>query len=582
MTARRGNLPFICARCLRAEQRRLTVVKRTSAPFSTTRQSPLRLTRPLSDQQTSAQHEKNDRTNEHGSSQEKEQGAMSRRLAAMSEANLEEGGRSARKAVEEAGFDQDLKEELLAKISGANVRSQNQAAFSQAEITSAAGKGTREQAAAPSWTGTESVEDAALRMLTDAHKPIRGPAKIPFVANPARPPKRVDTGRPKQPPSSGTRLANARDRTSAYSYLKDDSLPKNERDRMRQELKERFTPAARQIPATLQGLSSLANERIEDAMARGQFKNLPRGQKIERDHNMSSPFLDTTEYFMNKIIQRQDIVPPWIEKQQELVSTAARFRGRLRNDWKRHAVRMIAARGGSLAMLVRRAEEYAAAEAIVNPIKKKVETLNAVDKEGHMSQIKLSGDLNTTSQGENIVDISVTEKALNPTSKPSYDAAIPPAESSVSQQATSPPSVHATHPAPPNPSQPPINNTLRPFRDPDWERIEASYQQTAIDSLNSLTRSYNLMAPNLARKPYFNLERELRSCYADIAPELASALHERANAPRVRVDVESIGKGAGLLEGLGKGGKVRVYDERKPKYGFREFWRDFRTNIMGQ
>ena len=38
---------------------------------------------------------------------------------------------------------------------------------------------------------------------------------------------------------------------------------------------------------------------------------------------------------MNKMIQRQDIVPPWIEKQQELVKTANVFRGRLRADWVR-------------------------------------------------------------------------------------------------------------------------------------------------------------------------------------------------------------------------------------------------------
>ena len=37
---------------------------------------------------------------------------------------------------------------------------------------------------------------------------------------------------------------------------------------MRQDLKERFTPAARSTSMTLRGLESLANERIEDAIAR--------------------------------------------------------------------------------------------------------------------------------------------------------------------------------------------------------------------------------------------------------------------------------------------------------------------------
>ena len=45
-----------------------------------------------------------------------------------------------------------------------------------------------------------------------------------------------------------------------------------ERDKLRQELKDRFTPGARAMPNSIRGLAALANERIEDAIARGQFK----------------------------------------------------------------------------------------------------------------------------------------------------------------------------------------------------------------------------------------------------------------------------------------------------------------------
>ena len=48
---------------------------------------------------------------------------------------------------------------------------------------------------------------------------------------------------------------------------------------------------------------------------------------------------------MNKMIQRQDLVPPWIEKQQELLKAARVFRTRLRSDWRRYVARMIAAEG---------------------------------------------------------------------------------------------------------------------------------------------------------------------------------------------------------------------------------------------
>ena len=165
-------------------------------------------------------------------------------------------------------------------------------------------------------------------MLDDAHKPLRGtgPLKIP---KPRAPPISVDMRMKKAiQKSKGERLANARDRTSVYALSQDPSLSEKEREDMRKVLKERFTSGARPMPNSVQGLAALANERIEDAIGRGQFKNIPKGKgiNVERDHNADSPFLDTTEYFMNKMIKKQEIVPPWIEKQQELVRGAAHFR----------------------------------------------------------------------------------------------------------------------------------------------------------------------------------------------------------------------------------------------------------------
>ncbi|KAF4552636.1 Hypothetical protein D9617_9g024250 [Elsinoe fawcettii] len=481
---------------------------------------------------------------------------MSRRLAELTSESLETGGRSARKAVEEAGFSEDLKKELEERIANASFRSENASAFAQADLRSSAGAGTRDIAGARPWSGTESVEDAALRMLTDAHKPIKVPARPPGI----RMPKQVDTGRSRtKGAGSGTRLANARDKTSIYASLKDSSMTEQEREQMRKELKERFIPGARAVPATVQGLASLANERIEDAIARGQFKNLPRGKKIERDYNASSPFLDTTEYFMNKIIQRQEIVPPWIEKQQELVSTANRFRARLRSDWKRHVARTIASKGGGLQRQLLLAEEYARAEAIENPPKTKEEHINTVTSDGQVSQISLAGELKATPLGTPDDSIIVI------TSQPVDASNTPTGETTT-----------ITLPSAPGPSSPsptiPLPPSVPPFRDPAWLSTEASYHRLAIDNLNALTRSYNLMAPNLAKKPYFNLERELRSCYADVAPLIAGEIRTRAARP-VR-KVEEIGHTQGGVMERFAGNKAKVYDERKPKYGFKEFWRD--------
>ncbi len=405
-------------------------------------------------------------------------------------------------------------------------------------------------------------------MLNDAHKPLRASGR-PTIPQPRIAPRAVDMRLKKAKQNThGERLANARDRTSIYALSQDPSLSETEKDETRKVLKERFSPGARPMPATVQGLASLANERIEDAIARGQFKNIPRGKgkNIERDYTASSPFLDTTEYFMNKIIQKQDIVPPWIEKQQELVKEARTFRTRLRNDWKRHAARVIASKGGSVETQVRRAEDYAAAEAALNPKTTKVEALSEIDTEGRLSQVTVT-ESNPAPSDPSRVTITVSEDLAS--EAPQTDALTSEGSriQSESSHLSGPAQVSSTagvaHPL-----------TLSRFRDPAWEALERPYHTLAISSLNSLTRSYNLMAPDLAKKPYFNLDRELRACFADVAPLLPSEIRERARRPE-KIRVEVVGhRPGGVLEKFGGGEKVRVYDSVKPNYGFKDFWKD--------
>ena len=513
--------PFICARCLRARSTYQNVQFTCSSRYASNATGAAR-----SDEDGNIAQPR----------QEEEQGAMSRRLSEMSEENIETGGRGAAKALEEAGFSEDLKKRLEEKIANANFRNENPQAFAQANMPSSAGKQSRDIAAAEPWSGTETIHDATLRMLTDAHKPIKAPPKAPGVRGP---PSKIDTGRPRKKASgavTGSRIANARDKTSMYEFMRDPALSEKEREKLRQEMKQRFAPAARATAATVSGLASLADQRIDDAIASGKFKNLPRGKKIERDYNASSPFIDTTEYLMNKIIQKQEIVPPWIEKQQELVTTATRFRSRLRADWRRHVSRVISSKGGGLERQVRLAEEYALAESLENPPKKKEEKLNAVDDSGHLSQITLSGELKTAASEpsesnrdeEAKVDneIKIMEQSFNDDgtlkSKPEETVTISTEQPGHSSQVS-----EAEHP-------PPRLPTVPPFRDPLWEQTERAYLTAAIDNLNSLARSYNLMAPPIARKPYYYLDREMKACFADVAPQVAGFIKERAMAPKVR------------------------------------------------
>ncbi|KAI5248151.1 hypothetical protein E4T43_01543 [Aureobasidium subglaciale] len=533
---------LICSRCMRP---------RFAERVARTSQNVRRYSTPPKDEHRN--HEEKE--------QEKKQGAMSRRLAALSEDGLEYGGRSARKAVEEAGFDESLKQELLERIATASFQNKHAGAISQAEMPDSASRQSRDIAGAAPWSGTESLHDASSRMLNDSYKPLK-PVGRPSRGPSSGPPRKIDTGRPASVPSSGIRLANARDKTSVYAHMKD--LPDDEREKFRKELKERFTPAARSAPVTLKGLESLANERIEDAIARGKFKNITRGKPIERDYNASSPFINTTEYMLNRMIQRQDIVPPWIEKQQDIISTSNRFRGRLRADWKRHVARSIASKGGSLESQLALAEEYARAEAIENPpANKKTEKINTVDNAGQLKQITLDGETkssDTAATGE-AQRITITESPVDEAAKPLPKEG----EVQISINTASEASVEA-------PSTPPPR--VAPFRDPEWLRVEVAYHRAAIENLNQLTRSYNLMCPALAQRPYFFLDRELNSCFAEVAPQVAEAIRERAIAPKPRYQAASSNRPARILGNLA-GPESKVYDEQKPQFGFRDLWREW-------
>ncbi|MCJ1290967.1 hypothetical protein MMC34_002509 [Xylographa carneopallida] len=492
---------------------------------------------------------------------------MSRRLEDMTERVFDYGGRGAQKSVQEAGFSEELKRTLEARIANSSFKSANQAAFAQIDMPSSAGKETRDTAAAQPWTGSEKLEDAALRMLNDSHKPLRrtGP---PRILAPRGTPANVDLRMRKAiEKSRGERLANARDKTSIYSLSQDASMSEKEKEQLRKQLKERFTPGARPMPTSIQGLAALANERIEDAIARGQFKNIPRGKgtNIERDYTASSPFLDTTEYFMNKIIQKQEIVPPWIEKQQELVKTASVFRSRLRADWKRHAARVISSKGGSLEIQIRRAEAYAAAEAANNPKAAKSESFTEIDGQGNLAQVTVTETPVDKGAAEDTT-ITVTETELEESPKIRSKGSTIASPDIVGNAGISPrinekaservaPSLRAV-----------------PFRDPDWEKLELPYHTLALSNLNNLTRSYNLMAPDLAKKPYFSLQRELRSCFADVAAQLPAEIKQRAMAPtKIRVQVVGHRPG-GVLEKFGNE-HAKVWDSTRPNYGLKEFWK---------
>ncbi|KAL5527868.1 hypothetical protein ACEPAG_6669 [Sanghuangporus baumii] len=95
----------------------------------------------------------------------------------------------------------------------------------------------------------------------------------------------------------------------------------------------------RPAPAVLKAWASLIEERIERARQEGQFTSLKgRGQPIRRASEETNPFIAREEFLMNRIVQRNQAAPPWVELQGELESAIQTFRTILRQAWTKRAV----------------------------------------------------------------------------------------------------------------------------------------------------------------------------------------------------------------------------------------------------
>jgi hypothetical protein len=232
---------------------------------------------------------------------------MSRRLDEATEEALLTGGLSGLRSIEEAGFSEELKERLYDKIASAEFRARYSRAFSQAGTPQSGSPTSFTAVEGEPWTGEERQNDAVRRMLEDARKPLS-----PELRGKFRPPDPTRGSQPvymrilrDAPVSRGQRVASARDRATAYVGMglgkiegkeaeRNDTkgLSEAEKEAVKREFKERFAPGARSV-SSISGIAALANQRIEDAIARGQFKNIPRGPDVERDARADNPFIDT-------------------------------------------------------------------------------------------------------------------------------------------------------------------------------------------------------------------------------------------------------------------------------------------------
>lgn len=200
---------------------------------------------------------------------------------------------------------------------------------------------TRAIAQGKPWTGEENMVDTAHRMLQDAHKPLSAAATKSGPTGGLAAPR----GHPKV--SISSRLATAREKSLDYKLnpsppRKDGPEPEETSGPTFKELyAERFTGVT-SMANNLSAIASLATQRIEDSIARGEFEVLPdRGKATPADPNLSSPYIDHTEYYLNNILKRQGAMPVWIDRQGSVHARTREFRDEVGRSWLTHAVHVI-------------------------------------------------------------------------------------------------------------------------------------------------------------------------------------------------------------------------------------------------
>lgn len=211
------------------------------------------------------------------------------------------------------------------------------------------------------WDGDEPINHSVLRMIIDKYSaPLRveGAARrnIPqpqssYVPPPPPPSQKDEKSsqikklerEKKEREMKQNRIMNAKD--TAFDYAMNKKYPIDEEKShvadniVRSQTKKDVDWEDWDLdekPRHINELGLLSDERIRAARARGEFDDLPgRGKPIAEDPMLNNPFVDRTEYFLNRIIQRNGAAPPWVMMQQEVDTEVSSIRSQMNSAIKR-------------------------------------------------------------------------------------------------------------------------------------------------------------------------------------------------------------------------------------------------------
>lgn len=190
-------------------------------------------------------------------------------------------------------------------------------------------KQSKDIAMSTPWRGEGSHKDASLRMILDT---VKRPVGNSSIANNLGFSARTEINHvtPRAVKASirrRDRLENAQD--SVLDYKMDKTNP-TARKRV-----PRNSDYTRNDSSNLMILmKSVADVKIEESMKRGDFDSLKglRGKNIQP--SQPKPHVDRTEHHLNDILVRQNIAPPWIDRQGRINREVDEFREELKKSFE--------------------------------------------------------------------------------------------------------------------------------------------------------------------------------------------------------------------------------------------------------
>lgn len=171
------------------------------------------------------------------------------------------------------------------------------------------------------WTGTETTVDANLRMLVELKPKLKNSANRIFTP----------------PVSFRDKIVNAKEGSLDYQLKKDEQ--KSEQDEFREMYKEKLLGPSMLFSSSsltsVDFVNTLASSKINEYVnQRGQFDDPGmlhvRGKPLDPEHLKNCT---DTNYFMNQVLNNQEVLPPWIETQQNVDRTLVQLRKDLDDLW---------------------------------------------------------------------------------------------------------------------------------------------------------------------------------------------------------------------------------------------------------